>query len=55
MSTTADNLREQFLLDFDNPDDPILLNRSDLLEFLENYISKYEKIKHKRKPRIWKR
>lgn len=44
---------EIFLDDFPNPDDPIIMTHHQLLEYLERFIRRYEKRKHRKK--IWKK
>ena len=48
-SPPVENIIKQFLQDFPNPDDPMILTRQELEEYLEYFVMRYEKEKHKKK------
>lgn len=52
MENIKSNLIAEFLNIFDNEDDPILITRREIVEFLEDFIAKYEKVKHQPKKKI---
>ena len=45
------DLIQKFLIDYRDEDDLITISRKQLLEYLEAYLKRYEKEKHRRKPK----